>query len=150
MDCSPPGFSLSKGFPRQECWSGEPFSSPGHLLDPGIEPGSPALQAESLPSQPPGSEWIPCLQRVYVNNLLKVTQPQVVEELKFKPQQSMSRGWARVASECLPSEKAYGLSLNSCLCLSLYEHIYLFSQNHSISSVEKKFKNLLHGIVLMI
>ena len=35
----------SMGFSRQECWSGLPFPSPGDLPDPGIEPGSPALQA---------------------------------------------------------------------------------------------------------
>ena len=39
---------LSMGFSRQEYWSGLPFPSPGDLLDPGIEPGSPALQADSL------------------------------------------------------------------------------------------------------
>ena len=44
----------SMGFSRQEHWSGLPFPSPGDLLDPGIEPGSPALQADSLPSEPPG------------------------------------------------------------------------------------------------
>ena len=38
-------------FSRQEFWSGLPFSSPGHLPDPGIQPGSPALQADSLPSE---------------------------------------------------------------------------------------------------
>ena len=42
------------GFSRQEYWSGLPFPSPGDLLDPGIEPGSPALQADTLPSEPPG------------------------------------------------------------------------------------------------
>ena len=42
------------GFSRQEYWSGLPFPSPGDLPDPGIEPGSPALQADSLPSEPPG------------------------------------------------------------------------------------------------
>ena len=36
---------------RQGYWSGLPFPSPGHLLNPGIEPGSPALQADSLPSE---------------------------------------------------------------------------------------------------
>ena len=36
----------SVGFSRQEYWSGVLFPSPGHLPDPGIEPGSPALQAE--------------------------------------------------------------------------------------------------------
>ena len=35
---------LSKGFSRQEYWSGLPFYSPGGLPNPGIEPGSPALQ----------------------------------------------------------------------------------------------------------
>ena len=38
----------------QEYWSGLPFPSPGDLPDPGIEPGSPALQADSLTSEPPG------------------------------------------------------------------------------------------------
>ena len=42
------------GFSRQECWSGLPFPSAGDLPDPGIEPGSPALQADALPSEPPG------------------------------------------------------------------------------------------------
>ena len=45
---------LSMGFPRQEYWSGLPFPSPGDLPDPGIEPGSPSLQADSLLSEPPG------------------------------------------------------------------------------------------------
>ena len=38
----------SMGFSRQEYWSGVPFPSPGDLADPGIKPGSPALQADSL------------------------------------------------------------------------------------------------------
>ena len=42
----------SMGFSRQECWSGLPFPSPGDLPDPGIEPGSPALQADALLSEP--------------------------------------------------------------------------------------------------
>ena len=42
------------GFSRQEYWSGLPFPSPGDLPDPGIEPRSPALQADALPSEPPG------------------------------------------------------------------------------------------------
>ena len=37
------------GFPKQEYWSGLPFPSPGDPPDPGIEPRSPALQADSLP-----------------------------------------------------------------------------------------------------
>ena len=45
---------LSMGFSRQEYWSGLPFLFPGDLPDPGIEPGSLTLQADSLPSEPPG------------------------------------------------------------------------------------------------
>ena len=47
---APPSMGLS----RQEHWSGLPFPSPGDLPDPGIEPGSPALQADALTSEPPG------------------------------------------------------------------------------------------------
>ena len=44
---------LSMGFSGQEYWSGLPFPSPGDLPDPGVEPES-ALQADALPSEPPG------------------------------------------------------------------------------------------------
>ena len=43
----------SMGFSRQEYWSGLPFPSPGDLPDPGIEPRSPAFQADTLNSEPP-------------------------------------------------------------------------------------------------
>ena len=45
---------------RQEYWSGQSFSSPGNLPYPGIEPWSPALQADSLPCKPPGKPpaWV--------------------------------------------------------------------------------------------
>ena len=49
VDCQAP---LSMGFSRKEYWSGLPFPSPGALPDPGIEPGSPALQADDLPIEP--------------------------------------------------------------------------------------------------
>ena len=44
----------SMGFSRQEYWSGLPFPSPGDLPNPGIEPRSPALQADAVTSEPPG------------------------------------------------------------------------------------------------
>ena len=51
------------GFSRQEYRSGLPFPSPGDLPDPGIEPGSPALQADSLPTELQGKSfhfcWMP-------------------------------------------------------------------------------------------
>ena len=42
---------LSMGFSRQEYWNGLPFPSPGDLPNPGIKPRSPALQADSLPTE---------------------------------------------------------------------------------------------------
>ena len=56
MDHSLPGSSM--GFSRQEHWSGLPFASPGDLPDSGIEPGSPALQADALTSEPLGKPII--------------------------------------------------------------------------------------------
>ena len=49
---------LSMVFSRQEYWRGLPFPSAGDLPDPGIEPRYPALQADSLPSEPPGNPWL--------------------------------------------------------------------------------------------
>ena len=46
--------TLSMGFPSQEDWSGLSFPPPGDPPDPGIKPTSPALQADSLPAEPPG------------------------------------------------------------------------------------------------
>ena len=57
----------SMEFSRQEYWSGLPFPSSGDLPDPGIEPGSPALQADALPSEPPGK---PQARRRLNNKLL--------------------------------------------------------------------------------
>ena len=51
---APPSMECS----RQEYWSGLPFPSPGNLPNPGIEPRSPALQADTLTSEPPGKPTI--------------------------------------------------------------------------------------------
>ena len=56
---------LSVGFSRQEDWSGLPFPPPGELLDPGIKPEWPALQADSLPSEPPGKLRRPYMAHCY-------------------------------------------------------------------------------------
>ena len=53
MDYTPPGSSVH-GILQATYWNGLPFPSPGDLPNPGIEPISPALQADSLPSDPPG------------------------------------------------------------------------------------------------
>ena len=62
-------------FSWHEYWSGLPFASPGYLPDPGIEPGSPALQADALPSEPPGNlpEQLSVYIYVFMEMLLFVT-----------------------------------------------------------------------------
>ena len=62
MDCSLPG-SPSRDFFKAM------FPSAGHLLDPGIEPGSPALQADSLLSEPPGKPNLPYHNKVNIPTL---------------------------------------------------------------------------------
>ena len=71
----------SMGFSKQECWSGLPFPSPGDLPNPGIEPRSPELQADALPSEPPGKPQIgkgvrqgcilsPCIFNLYAEYIM--------------------------------------------------------------------------------
>ena len=64
------------GFSRQECWSGLPFPSPGDLPDPGIEPGSPTLQADALPSEPPGeARELRLLGEISITSDMQMTPP---------------------------------------------------------------------------
>ena len=57
MDYSPPASSVH-GISQQEYWSGLPFLSPGYLPQPEIKPGSPVLQVDSLPTEPPGKSYL--------------------------------------------------------------------------------------------
>ena len=61
---------LSMEFSRQEYWSELPFPSPGDLTNPGIEPGSPALQSDSLSYEYPGKPWLPLLSNKLPPNLM--------------------------------------------------------------------------------
>ena len=63
----------SMGFSRQEYWSGLPFPSPGDLPNPGIESRSPTLQADALPSEPPGK--LQCVQRPWSDGTLVEVVP---------------------------------------------------------------------------
>ena len=59
MDCSPPDSSVY-GILQARILGGVPFPSEGDLPNPGIKPRSPALQADSLPSEPPGKPLVGC------------------------------------------------------------------------------------------
>ena len=59
-------------FARQGYWSGLPFPSPGDLPNPGIEPGSPASWADTLPSEPPGPGNVYKLHIIQYINTYKI------------------------------------------------------------------------------
>ena len=61
--------SPSMGFSRQEYCSGLPLSSPVDLPDPGIKPGSPALQADALPSEPAGKPTVPLGKSIFGDDI---------------------------------------------------------------------------------
>ena len=63
---------LSVEFSRQEYWGGLPFPSPGDLLDPGIEAGSPALQADALLAELLGEppNMVRLLSRIFIDTFL--------------------------------------------------------------------------------
>ena len=63
-------------FSRPEYWTGEPFPSPGDLAIPGIEPASPALQADSLPAEPQGKR-----KNIGVGSLALLQQIFLTQEL---------------------------------------------------------------------
>ena len=65
----------SMGFSRQEYWSGLPFPFPGDLRDPGIEPGSLALQADSLLSELLGKPGDVINIMCYLTSLMSCYEP---------------------------------------------------------------------------
>ena len=69
MGCSPPGSSVH-GIPQQEYWRGLPFPPPGDLLNPEIEPRSPALQADSLSTELSGKPYFGLDKNILVGTLV--------------------------------------------------------------------------------
>ena len=76
-------------FSRQEYWSGLPFHSPGYLPNPEIKPGFPALQLDSLPSEPPGKPQAGGILEVKTIHQLKVI-PWLVGRMETKMQGCIS------------------------------------------------------------
>ena len=75
----------SMEFSRPEYWSGQPFPSPGDLPNPGIEPRSPALQADSLPAEPPEK---PCGAHILNHYWVKY-----MEEIKDSTCRNFEKHW---------------------------------------------------------
>ena len=73
--------ALSRRSSRQEYWGGLPCPLPGDLLNPGIEPKSPSLQVDSLPSELPGKPLVYILLCVPLNSLPPCLSPLVTTSL---------------------------------------------------------------------
>ena len=78
----------SMGFSRQEYWSGFSFPSPGDLLNQGIKAGSPALQADSLLSEPPGKPQYALVISIIIINIILLLAKRLV---RSRPTLSHSR-----------------------------------------------------------
>ena len=89
IDCSLPGF-LVRRFSRQECWSELSFPPPGDLPKSGIEPGSPALQADSLPTEPPGKPFLYCVSYLTSKNIISDGKDKMGKGLDKLPSQRRS------------------------------------------------------------
>ena len=91
----------STGFSRQEYWSGLPFSSIGDLPNPGIEPRSPSLQVDSLPTEPQGKPKntgvgsLSLLQRIFLTQELNhslLNCRQILYQLSYQGS-PVGKGW---------------------------------------------------------
>ena len=86
----------SMGFSRPEYWSGEPFPSPGDLPNPGVESRSPSLQADSLPSEPPGKPHVsPPFRISRPHGLLQMTEFPVLLLWGQERREVRQRHWRR-------------------------------------------------------
>ena len=118
------------GFLKQGHWSGLPFTSPGYLLGPTLEPGSPALQVGSLPSEPPG---------VYFPNFpykkIQVKLLRLKHMIWYETQQSQcSWGpWLQEGDRVKPLSKIAGLwvcvwvCVCVCVCVCSVCSVYVLS-----------------------
>ena len=91
---------LSMGFSRQECWSGLPFPSPGDLPNPGIEPRSPALRADALPSEPPGKPMTNLDNILKSRDITLPTKVHLVKAMVFPRVMYGCESWTINKAEC--------------------------------------------------
>ena len=94
----------SMGFSRQEYWSGLPFPSPGDLPNPGIEPGSPALQTDALPSEPLGKP------KALINLIFLTSSPgRIINVVSYLPLAQSCLTLCDPMDSSLPSSAVHGI-----------------------------------------
>ena len=94
------------GFSRQEYWSGLPFPSPGDLPDPGIEPRSPALQADALTFELPGKTT---LYKAHTNHWTNLRRAETKRKKEFNLLQGKNsiflEAWEKETSNIISLKK---------------------------------------------
>ena len=100
-------------FARHEYWHGLPFSSPGYLPDPGIEPGSPTLQADSLPSEAPGNPQ----PHIYIQD----QSPHSLPQIRPHSRPPTASQW-RCHSSSPPGESPLTFCFSHCSAPLLHAH----------------------------
>ena len=141
------------GFSRQECWSGLPLPSPGDLPNPGIRPGSPALQADSLPLSHQGNlttlrnsyKW------TYINEIIQYLSfsdwlphlawcpwaSVVVQIIKNLPaiRETQVQSWHLIKNHLTLSVSIYFWALYSIplVCMSIFMPVPLSFDYHSFT-----------------
>ena len=145
MDCTHQA-PLSMGFSRQEYWSGLLFPSPGDLPDPGIEPRSPALQADSLPSEPiwMGLPSDPLMEQRYLGGLIRFLWESLGEDYVFHGAfltlgdfHSQSWRWIQLSYHVMPKERNSWAQQNdssqrNCLCCHIWSLILMTKQIRTV------------------
>ena len=111
MNCSPPGSSVYEIF-QARILSGLPFPSPGDLPDPGIEPGFPALQADSLPTEL-GGKPPSCLDKDYHRPRLQITEASCISVHSFMSTAGVPSGMWLGSCPC-DSHSVWSLSAAGC------------------------------------
>ena len=124
MHYSLPGSSM--GFSRREYWSWLPFPSPGDLPNLGIEPGSPTLQADSLPSEPIRK---PTDSHRWTNLCL------ISYMLSVYSNYSMRCHWPRVENNSCWRSSSISSILSVCISISGHPGIYLSVRSEFQSSL---------------
>ena len=111
---------LCMEFSRQEHWIGLPFSSPGDLPNPGIEPASPTLQADSLSSKPLGRPLVirQLMGNSHPNKIVSGVRNTAVTNTNVAPTQRQSHHEAKEIQLCGPTNsgslEVLGEALRKC------------------------------------
>ena len=116
-------------FSRQEYWSGLPFPSPGDLPDPGIEPGSPTLQADTLLSEPPRKLFTTSSTKMYI-----VARPQHSPDVNLPPITQETPSFTPLAPAPQVCFLAPWLHLGEAL-IGKAPRLALFSQHAAVGAV---------------